>query len=274
LKRTLCILLICLLTLLSLSGCSKNETVNVTGQEAGSFEPETTAVAGGLTQAIAAQESQTDGDAASAPVVDPVVDPVAADQPAADAQQPVVDATLAPAATEAPVAKPVNNSHSSIDGYSTIGNVGLEFSFSYPANWNNMPGRSTLCYVQPMEEGVTYPARVAVTMKKLPHRGTEAKVREQFASYFEHLQSQYDEETFEANMTLNYATPFMGRTAMSTTYLAYDGDQEIMGYVITTYFERYMYVFHFLCAYEDYEDFWPALQFMRDSVKTELTFDD
>ena len=137
-----------------------------------------------------------------------------------------------------------------------------------------MPGRSTICYVQPMEEGVKYPARVAVTMKKLAHRGTDSRLKEEFASYFKYISSQYDEETFEANMNLNTKTRFMGRPALSTTYLAYDGEQEIMGYAICTYFERYMFVFHFLCAYEDYTSFEPAMEFMRDSVRTELKFDD
>lgn len=249
-----------------LSGCAKEATVDSSTQ--GNFEPETTAVAGGgLTHALE-EAAETQG-------ISTVVQSDVQIQPIADdVQQTVVDTTLEPAATPEPVSAPSSNSHTSITGYSTIGNVGLEFSFSYPANWNNLPGRSTICYVQPMTEGVTYPARVAVTMKKLSHRGTDAKVKAEFASYFEYISSQYDPETFEANMTLSTATPFMGRKAMSTTYLAYDGEQEIMGYVICTYFERYMYVFHFLCAYEDFEDFIPAMSFMRDSVKTELTFDD
>lgn len=264
-KKTLCILLACLLMLGMLSGCSKEETPTTEIQPSeGSFEPETTAVAGGgLTQAVEEiQKTQDDV-------------PVPADQPiAADVQQAAADATLEPVFTEEPSSAPATNSHTSIDGYSTIGDVGLDFTFSYPVNWNNLPGRSTVCYVQPMKEGVKYPARVSVTMKKLAHRGTDSKVKDQFASFFKFISSQYDEDTFEAKMSLNTKTKFMGKKGMSTTYLAYDGEQEIKGYAICTYFERYMFVFHFLCAYEDYDSFQPAMQFMRDSVKTTLKFDD
>jgi len=271
-----------------LSGCSKN-TQTETQQGAGSFEPETTAVAGGgLTQAIENIQDDQQIPASSEPAAD--VQPVAADaQPAAndiqpvandaqaianDVQQPAADVTLEPIFTPEPTAEPVNNSHNSISGYSTVASEELKLAFSYPVNWNNLPGRSTICYVQPMTEGVKYPARVSVTMKKMPHRGTDAKVKEQFASFFKYISSQYDEETFEANMALNLKTRFMGNKAMSTTYLAYDGEQEIKGYAICTYFERYMFVFHFLCAYEDFNDFQPAMNFMRDSVKTNIKLED
>lgn len=276
LKKRLCILLACLVILGTLTGCSKEIPAADAQQNAGSFEPETTAVAGGgLTQAVEEiQENHADIPEVVDLTEETTAGLVPAQEAAADLQQVAADATLEPIFTPEVTAEPVSNSHKSITGYSTVGNLGLEFSFSYPANWNNLPGRSTVCYVQPMAEGVKYPARVAVTMKKLPHRGTDSKVKDEFASFFKFISSQYDEETFEANLALNTKTKFMGRKAMSTTYLAYDGEQEIKGYAICTYFERYMFVFHFLCAYEDYNDFLPAMQFMRDSVRTELKFDD
>lgn len=278
-KKFLCLLLACLLLVCTLGACSKTAPQTASEPQTNNFAPETTAVSGGLTQAV--EEVQ---DAQITPNDEPA--PIASDEPASDlnvdsnpntdgdAQQTAVDATLAPSETDAPTAQPMNNSHTSIDGYTTIGNVGLGFSFSYPVNWNNLPGRSTVCYIQPISSDIVYPARVAVTMKKLSHRCTDAKLKSQFASYFTYISSQYDEKTFEANMSLNGKTPFMGNKALSTTYLAYDGDQEIMGYAICTYFERYVFVFHFLCAYEDYEGFKPAMEFMRDSVKCELELDD
>lgn len=272
-KKTLCLLLACLLLVCTLGACSKTAPETADEPQTNNFAPETTAVSGGLTQAV--EEVQ---DAQAAPTDESST--YAGNEPASDlsadsdAQQTAVDATLAPSESAAPTAQPVNNSHTSIDGYTTIGNVGLGFSFSYPINWNNLPGRSTVCYVQPISSDIVYPARVAVTMKKLSHRCTDAKLKTQFASYFTYISSQYDEETFEANMSLNGKTQFMGNKALSTTYLAYDGDQEIMGYAICTYFERYVFVFHFLCAYEDYEGFKPAMEFMRDSVKCELELDD
>ena len=272
LKKKLCILLACLVILGTLTGCSKEAAAPVEQQNAGNFEPETTAVAGGgLTQAVEEiQDSQTEVPAVVDLTAENPAEGTDMQAAAGDQQQIAADATLQPIFTPEVTAEPVSNSHKSITGYSTVGNLGLEFSFSYPVNWNNLPGRSTVCYVQPMTEGVKYPARVAVTMKKLAHRGTDSKVKDEFASFFKYISSQYDEDTFEANLTLNTKTKFMGKKAMSTTYLAYDGEQEIKGYAICTYFERYMFVFHFLCAYEDYNDFQPAMTFMRDSVKTNI----
>ena len=88
-------------------------------------------------------------------------------------------------------------------------------------------------------------------------------------AYLKILMSQYDDKTFEVDEKLDTGTKFMGNSAMSTTYLAYDGKQEIKGYVIITSFEKYLFCYHFLCAYEDYAAFENAMNTMRDSVRAE-----
>lgn len=256
-KRILSLLLICILTLGLLSGCDRkaangsasneNETVN--------FAPEATAVA--------AEQPAAAPEAAAEPTQEAPVD-APAEAAEADAQssassdvQPFVTATPQP--------------NTQISAYSEVTQTGLGFKLSYPTGWNNIPGRSTVCYVQPLENGTEYPARVAVTMKRLAHKCSDETIQTELAEYVKVLMTQYDEKTFEVSKELDTSTQFMGKKGYSATYLAYDGSQEIQGYIIATYFERYVFVYHFLCAYEDYEAFGTAMRRMRDSVQAEQT---
>lgn len=292
-KRLLCALLVAALCALALSGCDRRPSAgqDSASPEAGAnFDPQTTAVAfGGLTQAADEQLSgaepavapedpaartvdpaaQTEDPAAAqdVPVDQPVVQDATAPQESAAAQTPeAADGTPAPQ----PFATATPQPNARVNGYSQVAANGLGFRFDYPTGWTNIPGRSTVCYVQPVGEGTTYPARVAVTMKRLTHRvnrDSKSEHKSELADYVKVLMTQYDEETFVVNTELDETTQFMGNSAISTTYLAYDGDQEIQGYLIETYFDRYLFVFHFLCAYEDYAAFEPAMRHMRDSVQ-------
>lgn len=276
-KKFICIVLVCALALTMLSGCDRKPVsapAADVNEQSGSFAPETTAVAsGGLVQAIDGTQS------ASEPAVtneQPVVqDAAASDEIAVDEAIPEPSLEPAPAVSEAPKSDTVimpfatatPQPNVTVNSYSEISVEELGFKFNYPSNWNNLPGRSTVCYVQPLENGTVYPARVAVTMKKLPHKCKASEAQKELVEYIKMLMDQYDPDTFKVNKTLDEDTKFMGNKAMSTTYLAYDGEQEIQGYVILTYFERYLFCFHFLCAYEDYEAFQPAMIRMRDSVQ-------
>lgn len=271
-------MLVVLLSASLLSGCDRRpvETNEAQAQQDGNFAPETTSVASSsLVEAL----NETQGVSESTPqetqetVADqPTVQDAANDEPSE--AEPSLEP--APAVTEAPTdtviqpfATATPQPNVTINSYSEISGTGLGFKFSYPSNWNNLPGRSTVCYVQPIENGTVYPARVAVTMKKLAHKCSSSEAQQELVEYIKTLMTQYDESTFKVDKTLDTDTKFMGNRAMSTTYLAYDGDQEIQGYVIMTYFERYLFCFHFLCAYEDYEAFNPAMIRMRDSVQAD-----
>lgn len=281
-KRFISITLICVLALAMLSGCDRMPSVPAAEEtaQAGSFEPETTAVAsGGLVQAIdGVQESEQPAEAELQPEADdqPVAqDAAATDEAAVDEAVPEPSLEPAPAVTEEPKSETVimpfatatPQPNVTVNSYSEISVDELGFKFSYPSDWNNIPGRSTVCYVQPLTNGTVYPARVAVTMKKLAHKCKASEAKQELAEYLKMLMTQYDQATFKVDKALDEKTKFMGNSAMSTTYLAYDGEQEIQGYVILTYFERYLFCFHFLCAYEDYEAFQPAMVRMRDSVQ-------
>ncbi len=269
-KRLICILIaLCLCALLS--GCSK-ETAPVedsTSSFERNFAPETTA-AGGLTAALGQAADPIDQIAADdAPAADDI--PVAQDAPV-DVPVTQGDVQGAEQAPPAATAAPISSSVSTIDGYGEVTNDELGVSFGYPVNWLNQPGRSSICYLQKPTDG-SYPARVCITMKRLAHSCNESKAQAQLVSYLKKLREQYDASTFEVDLNLDTQTLFMGRKAMSTTYLAYDGDIEIKGYVILTYFDKYVYCFHFLCGYDDYPDYESAIRYMRDSAKCTLSLD-
>ena len=281
--------LICILLILALAGCGltacdrRSPAADETGNQNGNFDPETTAV-GGLTQAVEEQgateldavlseditpdDIAPDENADSAPETE---QDIAEDQPIVD-EDPAVEAAAAAPTPDAamPFTTPTPQPNASVSRYSEISASGLGFRFSYPSDWINIPGRSTVCYVQPLENGTVYPARVAVTMKRLPHKTDWTEVRDELLNYLKTLRTQYDEATFKVDTNnVDTETRFMGNRSIGTTYVAYDGTQEIKGYTVATYFERYMFVFHFLCAYEDYDSFEATLRYMRDSVQAD-----
>lgn len=269
-KKFVCALLIAALALYALTGCDRKTVTPEPAQEQeGSFAPETTAASFG--DATQPAPAQTD---APVEAVDPTAEQPVAQDSALDQSAP--EATPEPAETQQSASQPFATAtpqpNTAISGYTETAATGLGFRFSYPSGWTNLPGRSTVCFIQPVENGTVYPARVAVTMKKLAHKcnyDSNNEHKSELADYIKNLMTQYDEKTFKVNTTLDEETRFMDNRAISTTYLAYDGDQEIQGYVILTYFERYLFVFHFLCAYEDYAAFEPAMRHMRDSVKAD-----
>lgn len=268
-KRFLSTALVLALLALCFSGCDRKTSTDDTAIDAqsGNFEPAATAITSQAEavgdESLAAQtDAPSTAEVASEPLeTDPVAVDTAVTEDAGDAPS-----TEAPAA-EQPFATATPQPNTAISGYTEISGTGLGFKFSYPNGWNNIPARSTVCYVQPLENGTVYPARVAVTMKKLAHNCSAEKAQNELAEYIKLLMTQYDEKTFEVNKDLDTTTKFMGNQAISTTYLAYDGNQEIQGYVILTWFEKYVFCYHFLCAYEDYTAFDSAMRHMRDSVQ-------
>ena len=189
------------------------------------------------------------------------------------AQNPVFSATQEPAPTDVPgptdaPATMAVQTNASITGYSEIAGTGLGFKYSHPVNWINQPGRYSICYTEPVTSSKDYPARVVVTIKKLAHKCDAEKAQKQLVSYLELLMTEYDEKTFEVG-TLDNETRFLGKKGLSTTYLAYDGDQEVKGYVMLAYSTYYVVCYHFVCAYDNYDSFESAIYYMRDSVQIE-----
>lgn len=149
--------------------------------------------------------------------------------------------------------------------FSALTDTALGFTFNYPSHWINVPGVYTVCFREPAEEG-KFPARVAITVKKLVHTPDEQAMMEQLTAYMRIIRNQYDKATFESG-TPNMNDSFLDRGALSNTYLAYSGDNEVKGFVIGTAVGRSMCVFHFCASYDDYGPMESMMRYMLRSIQ-------
>ena len=149
--------------------------------------------------------------------------------------------------------------------FSAVVDDNLDYTFNYPTEWENVPGIYTVCYREKVEPG-DFPARVAITRKRLVHTPDEAAILEQLSSYMKSIYKQYDKETFQTS-TPNKEATFMGKKALSNYYLAYWGEEEVKGFVIGTAFQRTLYVFHFCATYADFTAMESLVQYMMNSVR-------
>lgn len=234
----------------TLSGCSNNSN-SAADQPPLNTVPEST-----VTTEFA--------DAFMPDVMDVAVDATA--EPAADVPDesivPESTDTPAEAATEAPAAQATAAPYA----YTLTALTDSTFGFvcAYPSGWKNLPGKYTVCFREEVS-GDDFPARMAVTRKRLAHAPKFSRLLTQFQEYAETVRAQYDSKTFEYG-DLNSSAAFLGQPAYEITYLAYSGNVEVKGYMICTNVDKYVYVFHFCAPYDDYAAMEPMMRQLRDSV--------
>ena len=149
--------------------------------------------------------------------------------------------------------------------FSALMDTSLGFTFNYPSHWENVPGIFTVCFRESVEEG-DFPARVAVSVKKLAHRPEEDDIADQLSSFVRTIYRQYDADTFVSG-TANLQDVFLGTTAFSNTYLAFSGENEVKGFIIGCAIKNTMYVFHFCAEYDDYVAMESMMRYMINSVR-------
>ena len=72
------------------------------------------------------------------------------------------------------VPAPIN---SSAYQYASLADESVDFTFNYPSQWENVPGIYTVCFREKVEKG-EFPARVAISRKKLVHTPDEIVMNE------------------------------------------------------------------------------------------------
>lgn len=149
--------------------------------------------------------------------------------------------------------------------YSALQDTTLGFTFNYPSHWENVPGVFTVCFREKTEEG-KFPARIAISAKRLVHSPEGTVLSDQLTSYMRMVYKQYDSSTFQVG-TPNSEDSFMGKQAYSNTYLAYWGETEVKGFVIAQPVGRTLYVLHFCASYEDYTALESVMRYMVRSVQ-------
>ena len=147
--------------------------------------------------------------------------------------------------------------------YAVISNDTLGVRFSYPSHWEQTPGRRTICYQEPVAEG-DIPARMAVSVKQLSDRPNDDELTRQLSSFITAIFTQFDRYEI-GNLITDVA--FMGKSAFSTIYRGYKGDQVIEGMAILTGVGTKIYAYHFSCAAEDYDAMAPVREYMRAHVE-------
>ena len=149
--------------------------------------------------------------------------------------------------------------------FSALSDESLGFTFNYPSDWVNVPGIFTVCYREVVEPG-DFPARVAISGKRLVHSPEGTVVTDELTSFVRAIYKQYDAKTFQLG-TLNTQDTFLGRQAYSNTYLAYSGETEVKGFIIGCTIGRNLFVFHFCASYEDYTALERVMRYMLNSVQ-------
>ena len=147
--------------------------------------------------------------------------------------------------------------------YAVLTNDTLGVRFSYPSHWIQTPGRRTICYEEPVGEG-DIPARMAVSVKQLDDRADEDEMTAQLSSFVTAIFTQFDRYEIGNLIT---DVPFMGKTAYSTVYRGYKGDQVIRGTAIMASVGTKIYAFHFSCDADDYDAMATVMEYLRSHVE-------
>ena len=271
-KKLYCLLLACALCAAALCGCSGGGKTasDETRDDAGQAAPAAAQTPipeegdhGETDQSAALQDMPTlepveriDGNTDAYYSIDDLINgddaSGTAEAPAPEQQS---EATVQPAATV----------DTSVYQYSALIDTSLGFTFNYPSHWKSVPGVFTVCFREPAEPD-KFPARVAITAKKLVHTPEGNALTEELTSYMRAIYKMYDAKTFQMG-TANSDDIFMGKQAISNTYLAYSGETEVKGFVLARPVGRVLYVFHFCCAYENYAAMESLMRYMANSVE-------
>lgn len=147
--------------------------------------------------------------------------------------------------------------------YAVLTNDTLGVRFSYPSHWIQTPGRRTICYEEPVGEG-DIPARMAVSVKQLDDRADGDELSRQLSSFVSAIFTQFDRYEIGNLIT---DVPFMGKTAYSTVYRGYKGDQVIRGTAIMASVGTKIYAFHFSCDADDYDAMTTVMEYLRSHVE-------
>ena len=276
-KRIICALLVCALCACALSGCGKKESADAAQAPQANFDVDTTAVPeegdhGEEDQSLALEAMPTlepvvriDDGSGQSDYYD-IAAVLSGQQTGEDAE--AIDDGGEPAEDSGDNPQPRVASGGIDPGayqYSALIDTSLGFTFNYPSHWENVPGVFTVCYREKVEPG-DFPARVAISAKKLVHSPEGTVLSDELTSYMRMVYKQYDPDSFQVGEP-NAEDTFMGKQAYSNTYLAYSGETEVKGFVIGRAVKRTLYVFHFCASYEDYAAMERVMRYMVNSVE-------
>ena len=287
-KKLLCALLVCALCACGLAGCKKraasddaapaqgspnaNPEVTVVPEEGGHGEEDQSAALADMPTLAPAQpvegapvDNDDDDDEEDYYSMDALINGTGDDEDDEDDEgdgTPEAPGDAEPAPNPRPGGSVIDPNTLS---YTALSDPDLKLTFNYPSNWVNVPGVYTVCYREQVEPG-EFPARVAISAKQLVHSPEGTVLTDELTSFVRVIRKQYDANTFQLG-TPNSEDTFMGKQAISNTYLAYSGETEVKGFVIGQSVGRVLYVFHFCASYDDYAAMERVMRYMLNSVR-------
>ena len=181
---------------------------------------------------------------------------------------PTVEPTQTPEPTPEPTPVPVV----AFDEYQyyIVNNSTLAVSFKHPSHWINEPGKSSIRYTEPVNEGET-PAQLTVTSKVVTKRPDDDDMEDQMESFLELVKQMVDE--FEASdKNWKEGVEILGTEGVRQKYTARDPEtgEKITGYALMAYVKatKRIYLLHFTAPTTDYDELSGVIDVIRDSVTT------
>lgn len=187
---------------------------------------------------------------------------------------PTPEVTLAPAPTPSPTPEPtaeptpepVPTVAVADYAYERITNGTLAVQFKYPSHWISNPGKTTICYTEPVNEGEVG-ARVAVTASKTSKTPTSKQMKNKMASFIENLGEEY--QNLEKGK-INGKAKLCKASGYAQSYTATVNGVEITGQVVMAYVKnkKRIYTFHFNAPTDRFEELKEVRTTIKDSVAT------
>ncbi len=149
-------------------------------------------------------------------------------------------------------------------------NSALAVSFKYPSHWINEPGKASIRYTEPVNQGDT-PAQLTVTSKYMEERPSDRNMVSQMESFLALVEAQV--EDYAANKAdFKDDVEVAGTEGVRQKYTARNPEtgEKITGYALMVYVRaaRRIYLLHFTAPNEDYDELSGVIDVIRDSLTT------
>lgn len=181
---------------------------------------------------------------------------------------PTVEPTQTPEPTIAPTPVPVVAFEDY--QYYVLNNTALAVSFKYPSHWINEPGKASIRYTEPVNEGDT-PAQLTVTSKLMQERPGNREMEAEMQSFLALVEQQVDsfhasEDDFKDDVVI------LDTKGIRQKYTARDAEtgEQITGYALMVYVKaaRRIYLLHFTAPSVEYEELSGVIDVIRESLST------
>ncbi len=154
--------------------------------------------------------------------------------------------------------------------YYIINNSNLEVSFKHPSHWINEPGKASIRYTEPVNEGET-PAQLTVTSKYVDERPGTSGLEKQMESFLE-LVAQMVNEYEASDKDFKDNVEILDTKGVRQKYTARDPEtgEKITGYALMVYVKstKRIYLLHFTAPTIDYDELSGVIDVIRDSMST------